>query len=297
MITWRIWRALQQPPRAHHLFHMPLPESPSHPFTISARLLFGAVLGCTLLAFVSREFSSLIALLILLAIPVAVVNLILTGPIYGLRWAVQAGHVLARLRRSGVYIPLCMTPAGALNINWIVCAGVFYKVVRANMTDAQSLWPVRLFLIVPLAVFSSLQAQMTDQPGSLALVLSLYLALLIAWFLIEDAQSMALGGLLGMLIPVHARDPFEVNLGTVVGYLSVQIIAYSLAVVMWAIIVPYLYNTYGVTGGLADFGRLAITLGIVFTTRELMLGALWQHLSIQFNTEPEVRLPTGYRVY
>lgn len=297
MITWRIWQAMNQPPRAHYLFRMTAPEPRHLPAQISGKVLVGGTVLLTLAAFFSREFSSMLSLLILLAIPLTAAGIMLTGPIDGLRWAVRAGRALARLRSSGLYTPLCLTPAGAFSINWIVCVGVLHKIIRNPAAEPQSLWPMRLFLILPLTVFLSIQPRDIDRPAPLGLVMGLYLALLVAWFLIEDAQSMALGGLLGMLIPVHARDPFEVNLGTVVGYVSIQFVAYTLAILMWAVIVPYLYNNYSVTGWLADFGRLAITLGILFTTREIILGALWQHLSIQFNTEPEVRLPTGYRVY
>jgi hypothetical protein len=297
MMTWTLWRALQRPPRANRVFQMTLAEPRQTRRMLSNHALIAGVLLLTLIAVLSREFSSFLSLLILVIIPLTTLNFLLTGPIYGLRWAVQSAAAIARLRRSGLYELLCVAPPGPLNTNWLVCASVFHRLSDGVPLESQSLWPIRLLLSLPIIVYVSLQSGVTDRPVTLGVVMGLYLLLIILWFRIEDVQSMLLGGVLGMFVPAHTQDQVEVNIATIGGYLLIQLLAYLGAILLLYGVLPPLYSRLGFNGWLADYSRPALALFLLASTREVILRLLWQRLCSRLNIRAEVSLMTGYRVY
>lgn len=296
MITWQVWRAIKQPPRTHRLFRLTLDEVRASQPAIPQNILITGIVFLTIAAFLSREFSSFLSIFILLAIPLTAINFVLTGSIYGLVWAFRSGQTIARLRRTGLYDLLCLTPPGPLNINWAVCVSVLYKSIGTSPVDTSALWPARMFLILPLVVYQSIQQDVADRPWLLVLVMGVYLALFIFWFYIEDVQSTILGGTLGLVIPVHTQDRFEVNVGTIVSYIGLQLLIYMLVILLY-ILLRRLFDTYILTGWLTNLGLPALALLALYFIREGVLRLLWRHLAYQLNAGPEVSLLMGYRVY
>ena len=297
MITPHVWNALQRPPRTHRLFQLASSDqlSPGR-LPLSNNILLLALVLLTGAAFFSREFSSFISLLIFVAIPLAATNVIFTGPIYGLRWAVRSSQLIARLRRSGAYELLCLTPPGPLNVNWMACTAVLYKVIGTAALDARTLWPARMLLALPLVVYLTIQSGALEQQGVNVIVMSLYLVLFIIWFRLEDMQSMALGGLLGMLIPSFTRDRLEVRIGTLVSYFSIQFASYASAFVLFHMALPLLYASLDFDNWLADVSRPALALALLWSLREAILWFAWTHLLKRLQAGPEVRLVLGHRV-
>lgn len=294
MITLYIWNALHRPPRTHRLFQLAVADlPPPRRLPVSNNLLLFGLALLTGAAFFSREFSSLISLLIFVTIPLAAANVIFTGPIYGLRWAMRSALLLARLRRSGVYELLCLTPPGPLNVNWMACTAILYKVVGTAALDVRSLWPARMLLALPLVIYLTLQSGTLDQPGLNVVVMAAYLLLFIVWFCLEDMQSLALGGLLGMLSPTFTHDRLEVRAAAIVSYLGIQIASYSGAFFLFQVVLPRLLNF---ETWLADLARPTLALALLWSLREGILQAAWSHLLSRLQAGPEVRLTLGHRV-
>lgn len=296
MITSHVWNALQRPPRTHRLFQLAAADSTPRTLRIPNNILLPGLALLTGAAFFSREFSSILSLLIFAAIPLAAANIIFTGPIYGLRWAVRSAQLIARLRRSGVYELLCLTPPGPLNVNWMTCTAVLYKVVGTAALDARTLWPARMLLALPLIVYFTIQTGTLNQPGLNVVVMGTYLLLCILWFRLEDMQSMALGGVLAMLIPTLTRDRLEVRAAATVSYLGIQIASYSSAVFLFQTVLPRLFALLNFDTWLADIARPTLALVLLWSLREIFLHRAWSHLLERLQTGPEVRLTLGHRV-
>lgn len=297
MITPHVWKALHRPPRTHRLFQLAAVDLPAPrrlPISNSLLGLLLAVLAGAI--FFSREFSSMLSLLIFFAIPLVVANVIFIAPLYGLRWALRSSSLIARLRYSGAYELLCLTPPGPLNVNWMICTATLYKSIGTAALDARTLWPTRMFLIVPLVVFLTIQSSVLNQPGLNVLVMSLYLALFVLWFRLEDMQSLALGGLLGMLIPTFTHDQIQVRISAITGYLTVQFISYVATFILFQAALPALYNALNFNTWLADLSRPALALAFLWALREGLLWTLWAHLLDRLQAGPEVRLLLGHRV-
>lgn len=296
MITWQLWQALNRPPITHRLFQRTRTgPSAFRPPVISGSAVLGGILLITIVAFVSRDFSSMIALAILVIIPLATLQFILTGPIHGLRWAAGSARAITRLRRSGSYDLLCMTPPGTLNIHWIVSAAVFHRSMSTFILSSRSLWPTRMSLALPLVIYLTAQMNVMDQPLVNVLVMSLYLASLILWFIVEDTQSVVLGGLLSMLLPTYTHDEFETHVSTIATYLLIQISIYTLVILLLSFMLPSVYSTLGLHGWLADVSRPTLALAVLSGIREGVLYLLWQRLLDRLNAGPETSLLMGYR--
>src|SRR5690606_13154606 len=191
MITWQVWRAIKQPPRTHRLFRFTLNEVRASQPAIPQNIVIAGIVFLTLAAFLSREFSSFLSIFILLVIPLTAINFVLTGVIYGLVWAFRSGQTIARLRRTGLYDLLCLTPPGPLNLNWAVCVSVLYKSIGTSPIDMSAIWPARMFLILPLVVYQSIQQGGADRPCLLVLVMGVYLAAVMSWVYIKSGARRA----------------------------------------------------------------------------------------------------------
>jgi hypothetical protein len=297
MITAHVWKALQRPPRTHRLFQLASVDVPAPRRLPISNSLLGLLLALLAGAiFLSREFSSMLSLLIFFAIPLVVANVIFIAPLYGLRWALRSSRLIARLRRSGAYELLCLMPPGPLNVNWMLCTATLYKSIGTAALEARALWPTRMFLIVPLVVFLTIQSGMLDQPGLNVLIMGLYLALFVLWFRLEDMQSLTLGGLLGMLVPTFTHDYLQVRISAITGFLAVQFISYVAAFILFQAALPALYAALNFNTWLADLSRPALALTLLWALREGMLWAFWSHLLDRLQAGPEVRLMLGHRV-
>jgi hypothetical protein len=297
MITLHVWNALQRPPRTHRLFQLAAADlPPPRNLPVSNNILLLGLVLLTGAAFFSRDFSSIISLLIFAAIPLAAANVVFTGPIYGLRWALRSSQLIARLRRSGAYELLCLTPPGSLNVNWMACTAVLYKVIGTSALDARTLWPARMLLALPLVIYLTIQTGALVQPGLNVVVMALYLLLFIVWFRLEDMQSMALGGLLGMLVPSFTRDRLEVRVVTLASYLGIQFASYSAAFFLFQVVLPRLFALLNFDTWLADLSRPTLALALLWSLREGFLRVAWTHLLDRLQSGPEVRLTLGHRV-
>jgi hypothetical protein len=297
MITPHLWNALQRPPRTHRLFQLASPDSVRpRPVPVSNHVLLLALALLTGAAFFSREFSSVLSLLIFIAIPLAAANVIFTGPIYGLRWAVRSAQLIAHLRRSGAYELLCLTPPGPLNVNWMACTAVLYKAIGTSALDARTLWPARMLLTLPMVVYLTIQSGVLEQPGLNVVVMGLFLVMFIFWLRLEDMQSMALGGLLGMLVPSLTLDRLEVRLGTLASYLGIQFTCYTGAFILFESALSRLYALLNFDTWPADLSRPALALAVLWALRESILWLVWTRLLNRLQAWPEVRLMLGHRV-
>lgn len=286
IISWLLWRAIQQPPRRHPLFQRAHARQPIRHHLVSTNLVLTIFLLLTVTVFLSREFTSFLSIIMLFVIPVAALQLLFSGSINGFRWAIQSAQALAVLRRDGNYDLLALTPAGPLGINWAVSTGILLKTI--NKAGSFTNWPVRILLMLPLVIFLGFQNTETDQPFLNALLMGLYLALFTLWFYSEDTQSLVLGGLTGMLVATYTRNRFELVAGTISILLSTQMLSYTGAIFMSIIVIPRLYALLNIQSWLTDYARLAAGFALLYLLREGLLWFLWHSLTRQLQVGVQI---------
>src|SRR5690349_685194 len=119
MITWRLWRALKEPPRANRLFQFTVTSHALSEVPFPSLALLIALIILPLMLFTSQVIVSAFSFLLLIAIAILAVFQVFTGSYYGLIWSVRIANTIAHIRRQAIYETLCLLPDGPLCINWV----------------------------------------------------------------------------------------------------------------------------------------------------------------------------------
>ncbi|MEO8607456.1 MAG: hypothetical protein ABI690_06220 [Chloroflexota bacterium] len=293
MITWRIWNMLRNPPFGHSLFRRTVINRPNisnphrefEPYKIiNIRFIFellGVMFVCT--AMVSPIFLIVAGIGILL---------ILNGTIYSLIWSVRTSGLIAQAREHQTYDLYCMSPEGALGVNWAICTGFLHRNNRLEQIHSvvRSLLAVALvmiFLIALVLVSNAGQPRATEfaraevQRYSLMLV---HVTTLICLIFIDHIHSIVLSSLVGILVASYARGKLEAQLGTSGAYLMLQLSAYLVTWIIGFVLIPSLYDENA--SGLAQISIAVMQVIIFYIVRETMISFLWNMLSKRLNVTP-----------
>jgi hypothetical protein len=291
VITWRIWNMLRNPPFGHSLFRRTLIKRPSNPRTdfepytiINTRFIFellGVMLICT--AMLSPIFLIFAGIGILL---------ILNGTIYSLVWSVRTSGMIAQERERQTYDLYCMSPEGALGVNWAICTGFLHRNNRLEQihTVVRSLLGIALILILLIALVLVSNAghqratQYAQQEVERYSTMLVHVTTIICLIYIDHIHSIVLSCLVGILVASYARGRIEAQLGTAGAYLALQITAYALTWLIGFVILPSLYDENA--NGLAQIGLAVMQVIVFYGIREAMIYALWNKVSSRLNVTP-----------
>jgi hypothetical protein len=284
---------LRNPPFGHSLFRRTLINRPSsstprrefEPYRIInvqfVVELLGVMFVCT--AMLSPIFLILASIGILL---------ILNGTVYSLIWSVRTSGLIAQEREHQTYDLYCMSPEGALGVNWAICTGFLHRNNRLEQIHGivRSLLGIALVIILLIALVLAANAdkpratafaQEESQRYSLMLV---HVATLICLIFIDHVHSIVLSSLVGILVASYARGKIEAQIGTAGAYLTLQISAYALTWLIGFVMLPSLYNENAT--GLAQIILAVIQVILFYGIREAMISVLWNKLSSRLNVTP-----------
>jgi hypothetical protein len=283
---------LRNPPFGHSLFRRTLinrpsssPRSEFEPYKIiNVRFiieLLGVMFICT--AMLSPLFLILAGIGILL---------ILNGTIYSLIWSVRTSGLIAQEREHQTYDLFCMSPEGALGVNWAICTGFLHRnnrleqihgVVRTLLGIAL----VIIFLIALVLVSNAGQPRATtfaqEEVRRYSLML-VHVTTLICLIFIDHVHSIVLSCLVGILVASYARGKLEAQIGTAGAYLALQITSYTLTWLIGFVVLPSLYDENA--NGLAQIGLAVMQVVIFYGIREVLISALWNKLTSRLNVTP-----------
>jgi hypothetical protein len=284
MISWKIWSILRNPSFSHPLFRRTLikrtavihePDYYSIPL-VNARFvieLLAAMFICS--AMLSPIFLLLAAIALLL---------ILNGTGYSLFWAVKTSGLIAQEREHQTYDLYCVSPEGALGVNWAICAGFLHRNGRLEQIHnlVRGLLAMALIMagIVALVLFSNATQDYVNpfardeiERSSILLV---HVVTVIAIIYIDHIHSIVLGSLISIIVPTYAQRKIDSQFGTFIFYVSLQIGTYLLAWLVGLVILPFIYA--GSTSGTAQISLAILQVGTFYAIREITIYALWQHL-------------------
>src|SRR5262245_41194048 len=117
MMTWKIWRALHNPPALHPVFQRTVLLPPP---TLNRRSIGWASLVVNLVLALG-QYSPTILLLLMPFI------LIFTGITYGIDCAVRVGSAIAKEHENSTFNLLSLSPGGALGASWAMCTSTLYR--------------------------------------------------------------------------------------------------------------------------------------------------------------------------
>jgi hypothetical protein len=153
-----------------------------------------------------------------------------------------------------------------------------------------------MYIILPLTLLLASRHDLAGQPLLLLTCLLLYFVLVVAWFRLEDTQSITLGGLIGMLLPTYSRNAWEVRFGALGLFALVQTTAYSVGVLL-GLLLPAFYLPLQWTGWLAIYSHFVLALLLLAALREIVLRLLWRLLLLRLNLDAKDRVGMVSLVY
>ena len=283
-LTLQVWYALKRPPIHHPLFRrisqarQLQPERERH-FTLVHRAAISALLIG--IFYVTVRFYAQLIFVAIFVIPIGFAGLYMAlhGTLAGLYWATRISGAIARERERGVYELLSTSPYGAFSASWAICTGCQYYDQTFNGAGAQRVWFSRIFFLTLLflsALLSLLDPRGYSSPLEGFLYILTLVGVLALAFYIDDIHSSVIGSLIGLIVPLFARNRLDARIGAFTGFLLLQLCAYLLIFFLGFIVMPPLNESLRVTGFADELALPLEQLLIFFGVRELIARVLWR---------------------
>ena len=298
-VTLRVWNALQRPPLRHPLFRRMISlsrrEGGEHPFPMRARV--GLLVFSFGFIFASLRLFPEILIILIFVVPLSAsaIYMLLHGTLAGAIFATRISAAIARERDRGTLELLSMSPQGGFAATWAICTGCQYYDQTFKGQGARRVWFAR-FIFVSVMTLSSLLALASPRVYGgrpiEALVLMLVGILVVSLaFHIDDVHSLVIGSLIGLLVPIIARNRFDSRLWALLTFLLVQIVAYTLTWVFGLLVIPQAFENVGMTDFTLDTAAALAVLLVFFATREIVAQGLWLALRVLMNDDLDAMLP------
>ena len=287
-VTLQIWNALKRPPIHHPLFRRlsrkPTRTPPVRHMSLAQRIALTVIF--VIGAYISLRYFSQLLLLGIFFIPVGLTGtyMALKGTLSGLYWAIRVSGAIARERERGTFELLSTSPYGAFSTSWAICTACQYYDQTFNGIGAQRVWFSRFFFLTLFLISGVLSLPQTHgflsvNAGAtylenLARIFVLVTALAFAFY-IDDMHSTVIGSLVGLIVPHFARNRLDARIGAFVGFLVLQIFAYTCVWVVGFMLLPELNTNLALSGIVAVLALPLEQLIVFFLTRELIARLLW----------------------
>lgn len=286
MMTWRLWRALQNPLFSHPFYW----QIARRPLLDSKRLQRGLVVG-VLAAVIGVVFCrfQIFPLMFgvlsygMLLMPLVFVAVLMSANWYGIRWAVDISRIISRERERGLYDLVSLSPGGALAASWAVCSRCLHANRSLSKLRSQLLLALVVVSPVPMSVWFTIVVSPNELPEKIVASVSL-LALLAAFYL-DYVQSAVVSSLVGMLSATQTRHRFDALSWALMGFLLIQAATYVIVLLGIGVILPTLYALLKVEGWGADLSFPIGALLLLYGVREGIITWLWRAMMERLNTD------------
>jgi hypothetical protein len=271
-MTWALW---------HHLFHCP-----AHPvfqrtllvtpvdsritrLIIGTMLLVGALtFGVIWTLFVPLKFSIPILLLMVMAA---------LSSCYVVVWMISISVTIVRERESHTYELLCLTPSGALGVNWAMCAASLHRADALGWIELFRRLLNGLLLLILLMVLLTTAFRENTSNVFHFLTLFVDILLLATVLYVEHVQSIVLGCIVGVLMATYSRSQMDVRFSATGTFLTLQVIS----LVVSLLIVSNMHSVLA-----SPFSVTSLSLLAFYLLREGLILALWKILAYELNANP-----------
>jgi hypothetical protein len=271
LTTWTLWRHLLYPV-SHPLFQRTL-KTPIALLPTSCLAWFVPLIGllaCCGIWTLTFQLRFSVAVLLLMA-------LFCFSSIYVALWVVAISGAIARAHERGTYDLLCLAPPGALGANGAICIAVLHRDDALGWIDLvrKLIAGLLLFIFLLTLIATALRQKVLDSISFLQLFLDIA-ALSVASY-VDHVQSVVLGSLVGMLVPVYRRTSVDSRIWAVAVFLTLQAATFLATFLIIIVILPGLH---------AESSPLLLSLPVFYLTREVFIISLWRVLAYQLNANP-----------
>jgi hypothetical protein len=213
--------------------------------------------------------------------------ILFTSAFYSLRWAVTIGSLIAKEREVGMFDLISLSPEGGLGASWAICTASIHRNQSLQQIQSPMSWLVRLgFTLLILASLGNFVEPLVPLGSSAAMdiiIPLLYLFTLAGALYVDHMQSVAMGSLIGMLMPTYTRSRIDAGVGAFIVFLLLQVTTYMLTLLIGFSFLPSIFRGLGLTPTLATILLPILRLIIFGAIREGIIAGLWRVLVERLN--------------
>lgn len=299
MLSWMLWRALNDPPRRHPLFRYTLSRARrANPRATTALFMWLVTFTGTGLCW-TVTFDWIPSLILVLVLAV--------NTLFGAFWAVNISAAIVGEQLHSRYDLLAALPIGRLGTSWAMCTGYMHRrpiftwvPFFARLLAIVTLFTLTGALFITLFVTSNQTISESTLQNNVALVPLIIFGIGCAVIFYMDHQaSFVMAVLFGLLTPIDMRNETEARLQALSGFLLFQMVVYLLvgAAVYWLIPQFAAMQTH-VYGFWLSTGITLIFVTLYILIRESLIIWLWRILVHRLNADlPEIRFILKERVW
>lgn len=286
MISLRLWRALNHPPRNHPLFkyillrtHREIPQ-PTNTFFLWMATFSGIGFCWTAI----YDWMATILVLAVLCINTA----------YSMLWMNSITRTIVDEKEQRRFDLLAALPPGAFGTTWAMCTGSLHR--RSSFVWVPFLIRVSSVIMLMTLVSALLITLFFISNDTLAAVaydanfdvLPLIIAgigLVIAFY-IDHLYSMVTATIVGMLASIDVLYTYEARLRAILGFIAVQIFTYGVSAFVALGVMPVVLRFASVPQPGASVLQVMVTLIVFVVIRESSTRYLWAVAVRALNAEP-----------
>jgi len=281
MMTFKLWRALNNPPATHPIFRRTvlLPQlAPRRGLSIS-----GLMIGFVML------MSDFMPTLLILIMPFF---LLICGLVYGLECAIRVSQLILTERKNNTFDLLALSPPGALAACWAICTSSLYHKRQferlRDIVQTSAQLAIAVFLVVAVLVGAmALSIIFSDAQLELPMILPMLNATAVVVLIYVDyVQSTVLGSMVGLVVPTFGSSVIDSFLYAPAVFLLLKFGSYSLWLLIAINLIDTVYQQNGWSGGIGDFGVTIFRVFMMVAIQELIIRGLWRLVLLRTNSQP-----------
>ena len=263
--TWTLWHYLVYPPD-HPVFKRkikPLVGGFVNTWMALSVLFVSLLLSCGLWTMLPRTKPFIATMLMVL------MGFASTTYVGG--WMVRLSIAISQEHAHRTFDVLCLLPSGALGASWAICAShLHHSDILGWIGPFRKLF-AGLFLFLLLMLLLTARPAGGDSGFTQSLRLLLDMMALGIVLYSDHVQSVVIGAMVGMLVPVYSRDRPDTGFWAAGTFLVAQAIPYLTALLILHLAV--------------DFTPVALSLLVFSLLREILIVVLWRWLAFAMNGE------------
>jgi hypothetical protein len=280
MLSFKLWRALQNPPR-HPLYQ--------HVLSRASKDTTRLAIGFFMWMFMFATFVFIFGIIFDWLLYVVLALFILLNTVYALRWVLRIATSLVEEKENNRYDLLAALPIGSLGTSWAISTGVVHQ--RSSFRFMPHLiLTIAIVCFFMLCGLSTMLGLFLETSGTEQAILAninvveLGLASLpfVIIFYFDHIYSVLTAVLFGQWITIDLNNPDEARVRSFLGYLALQLSVYALSYGLTVLLIPSLLGSIGLTGIPVLIGISLFGIVFFLALREIIVRSLWRRLVLTY---------------
>jgi hypothetical protein len=278
MMSLKLWRALNDPPRHHPLFQYVLTHAKREEPKVTSGFFMWAFM-CSSITFFGTMVLDWIPYLLLGL-------LILLNTVYALRWVLRISATIVAEKEQRRFDLLASLPIGLLGTSWAISTGCVHR--RSSFR-----WiPYLILLLVGsvvsmLLLFTAMTMVIVEKAAANDLIvigdvnllqLGIVGIALMVIFYFDHIYSILTAILIGQIVTIDLKNRVEAQVGAFLGFISLQALLYTITYAVMILVLPSIVSFFGFSG-IRVLVSISV-MGILFYVfiREILVNFLWNRL-------------------